>query len=112
MNTDVDIKAIIHLYGAEEVNEYENIYARQTAAKSEIYRPHHKIFDNYLTTGVHFYNQQEIKPGETVEGKIKFITPNAYPNSLWINKKIDIQEGYKIVGYAIVKEIYNDVLKK
>lgn len=112
MNVNMDIKALIHLYGLEEVNERENIYARQTPAKSGIYRPHHKILDGYLTTGVHFYNRQEVQPGETVEGIIKFIAPNEYPNSLWINKKIDIQEGYKIVGYAIIKEIYNKILEK
>lgn len=112
MNFDVDVKAKIHLYGKEEVDEHNNIYARNTPAKSSVYRPHHRLFDNYLTTGIHFYNQSEVNPGETVEGTIKFLAPSEYPNSLWIDKKIDIQEGYKVVGYAIIKEIYNKVLEK
>ena len=45
------------------MDEHNNIYARNTPVKSSVYRPHHKIFDNYLTTGIHFYNQSEVNPG-------------------------------------------------
>ena len=75
------------------------------------YRPHHLITDNYLTTGVHhYYEVATVLPDGTAKGTITFITPEAYPNCLWIGKRINIQEGKKIVGYATILKIYNSLL--
>ena len=63
------------------------------------YRPHHLITDNYSTTGVHhYYDVETVSPNGTATGTITFITPEAYPHSLWVGKKINIQEGTRIVG--------------
>ena len=76
------------------------------------YRPAHLVLDNYLTTGIHhYYGVDSVLPGETARGTISFITPEAYPHCLWIGKKINIQEGDRIVGYATVTDIYNPVLE-
>ena len=75
------------------------------------YRPAHRITDTYLTTGVHHYFGTESVPaGGTAQGTITFLSPEAYPHSLWIGKKIAMQEGERIVGYATVLKIYNPVL--
>lgn len=75
------------------------------------YRPHHLIADNYLTTGVHhYYDVQNVAPCGTAKGTITFITPEAYPHCLWVGKKINIQEGSHIVGYATILKIFNPVL--
>ncbi|MEN2775321.1 hypothetical protein ABCY62_09820 [Acetivibrio clariflavus] len=50
-------------------------------------------------------------PGETVTGTITFITPEAYPHCLWEGKVINIQEGNKIIGYAKVTKVMNELLK-
>lgn len=77
------------------------------------YRPHHLVTENYLTTGVHhYYDTDSVPPDGTAKGTITFITPEAYPHSLWIGKRINIQEGDRIVGYATVLEIYNPVLQR
>jgi elongation factor Tu len=75
------------------------------------YRPTHLVTDDYLTTGVHHYYEVEyIQNGETAIGTITFISPEAYPNCLWVGKVLRIQEGCKIVGYATVTKIFNEVL--
>ena len=79
----------------------------------EGYRPAHLITDNYLTTGIHhYYEVDSVPPDGNAKGTITFITPEAYPNCLWIGKRINIQEGERIVGCATVLNIYNSMLKK
>ena len=77
------------------------------------YRPTHLVKDDYLTTGVHhYYGVNTVAPGETVLGTITFITPELYPACLWVGKKISIQEGDKIVGFATITKIFNPKLDK
>lgn len=75
------------------------------------YRPDHLITDNYLTTGIHHYYQvNEVPSNGIVKGTITFLSPEAYPHCLWIGKKINIQEGARIVGCATVTKIFNPLL--
>lgn len=75
------------------------------------YRPAHLVVDNYLTTGIHhYYDTELIPPNGKAKGTITFITPEEYPHCLWIGKKISIQEGMRVVGYATVLKIYNPIL--
>jgi len=83
---------------------------RKHAAKDG-YRPMHLMGDHYLTTGVHhYYSVESVAPCGTARGTITFITPWAYPHSLWSGKRIQIQEGDRIVGYAIVVKLLNESL--
>lgn len=43
---------------------------------------------------------------------ITFVTPKEYPHCLWEGKNINIQEGNRVVGYAVVTKIFNDLLKR
>ena len=75
------------------------------------YRPAHLITDNYLTTGIHhYYGVESVPPNGTVKGTITFLSPESYPHCLWIGKKISIQEGAHVVGYATITNIYNPLL--
>jgi elongation factor Tu len=74
------------------------------------YRPGHRIKDDYITTGIHRYIHDVLRPGETATGMITFITPEAYPRTLWIGKKLDILEGDRVVGVAKITKIYNSNL--
>ncbi len=77
------------------------------------YRPHHLIDGIQLTTGIHhYYDVDEVAPDGSAKGTITFLSPKAYPHCLWVGKKINIQEGERIVGYATITEIYNPILKK
>lgn len=75
------------------------------------YRPAHLVKDDYLTTGIHHYfDAVEVPPNGTAKGTITFITPEAYPHCLWSGKRIRIQEGERIVGYATVINVLNPLL--
>ena len=77
------------------------------------YRPAHLVNETYLTSGVHhYYDMQKVPIDGTAKGTITFITPEAYPSCLWIGKKINIQEGERVVGYATIVKIFNNILKK
>ena len=76
------------------------------------YRPAHRIREDYLTTGVHhYYGVDIVSPDGSARGTITFLTPEAYPHCLWVGKKIQIQEGERIVGFATITEIYNKLLQ-
>ena len=78
----------------------------------EGYRPAHLINDDYLTTGIHhYYRVKSVPPNGSAKGTITFISPDAYPHSLWKGKKIKIQEGNRIVGYATIINIFNSLLE-
>lgn len=75
------------------------------------YRPHHLVKDGCLTTGIHhYYEIRTVAPNGTAKGTITFITPEAYPNCLWVGKRINIQEGARIVGYATILKVFNPIL--
>ena len=77
------------------------------------YRPQHKLRDDYITSGKHQYiDCDTLSPGQTVKGTITFITPEVYPECLWIGREIDIQEGSRVVGRAIITKILNPILEK
>jgi hypothetical protein len=100
MNTNPDVEAIFEFNGV-----------RKNSVKDG-YRPAHLIVDNYLTTGIHHYYDVESVPSNGMaKGTITFLTPEVYPHSLWVGKKIKIQEGEHVVGYATITNIYNPLLE-
>jgi elongation factor Tu len=89
---------------------FEFIGIRKTPARNG-YRPDHLIKNDYLTCGVHnYYNIEEMPPNGISRGTITFISPESYPSCLWVGKRINIQEGSKIIGYATIKKILNPIL--
>ena len=75
------------------------------------YRPAHLVTDDYLTTGIHhYYGVESVPPNGTAKGTITFLTPEAYPHCLRLGKRISIQEGNRIVGYATLAKIFNPLL--
>ena len=96
MKLPEDVEVVFHFY------EKRKLY--------EGYRPIHKVLDNYLTTGRHHYNDTSEETNE-VEGTITFISPDAYPRSLWVGKNIDMSDGEKSIGYATVVKILNPILE-
>ena len=77
------------------------------------YRPAHRVREDYLTTGVHcYFDAGEVEPDGEARGTITFITPEAYPQTLWVGKVLDIQEGERVVGTATVERVLNPVLER
>lgn len=76
------------------------------------YRPDHEIKIGEITTGVHnYYEVEEVKPGETAIGTITFIDPEVYPKSMWVGREINIREGHRLVGVAIVRKVFNPTMQ-
>ncbi len=101
MDRTPDVEAIFEFNGT------------RTNPAADGYRPAHLITDNYLTTGTHhYYDVNAVPPNGTAKGTITFLSPEAYPNCLWIGKRISIQEGARVVGYATITEIFNPTLRK
>lgn len=95
-----DVEVIFEFNGVRKNPAYEG------------YRPQHLVNDAYLTTGVHhYYEVNSVLPNGTAKGTITFLSPEAYPHCLWVGKRINIQEGARIVGYATVTHIFNPLLK-
>ena len=77
------------------------------------YRPAHRVTEAYPTTGEHHYfDQSVVYPNETVQGTITFLSPEAYPRCLWTGKRMDIQEGGRVIGYAVVTRVLNPLLER
>ncbi len=96
-----------------DIEAFFEFNGRRTRPCVSGYRPSHRIKDDYLTSGQHYYyGVLAVPPGGTATGLIKFITPEAYPHCLWIGKKIDITEGEHVIGTATVTKIYNSLLKQ
>jgi len=117
----IDEKGILHESDLNQCAESMQIKADVEAffefngtrknAAFEGYRPAHLVKDDYLTTGMHhYYGVNEVAPDGRAYGTITFISPEYYPNCLWIGKKISIQEGARVVGQATITKIYNPVL--
>jgi translation elongation factor EF-Tu-like GTPase len=99
-----DIEAEVYFFTSEHGG-------RSTPALTG-YRPSHLVKENYLTTGCHVYIDQDfVFPGHTARTLIAFISPEAYPHCLTLGKRINIQEGGRIVGHATVTKIYNKLLE-
>jgi len=76
------------------------------------YRPAHRLTDTCLTTGVHYYyDVGSVPPGASARGTITFLSPENYPHCLWVGKRIPMQEGAHVVGYAVITRIDNPLLQ-
>lgn len=105
MNRTPDIEAEISFLRTEDGGRHSPAFSG--------YRPHHKIREDYQTSGVHEYiDRDHIAPGDQALGRITFISPEAYPGCLWIGREILIQEGNRTVGRARVTKIMNRLLEK
>lgn len=93
MNRSPDVEAILEFNGTGKGSAIDG------------YRPAHLVTDNYLTTGVNYYNVKSVPQNGTAKGTIIFISPEFCSHCLCIGKKINVQEGNRIVGYATITDI-------
>lgn len=100
MELKPDVEVLFEFLGYRKGNIFEG------------YRPAHLIKDNYLTTGIHHYYEMEKSINSEVKGTITFISPDEYPQCLWVGKKIEMYEGKNMVGYATVLDIFNPILQE
>lgn len=104
MNRQHDIEGEFHLYGTAQSGRKTPVFSG--------YRPIHKLYDNYLSSGQHEYpDVEQVAPGETARVLGWLITPEVYPGSLWIGRELDVMEGAThVVGKLTVTRILNNIL--
>ena len=96
-----DVEAVFHFNGVKQ------------SPVASGYRPAHRVTEEYLTTGEHrYFDKKLVYPNDTVRGTIAFLSPEAYPRCLWTGKRMDMQEGEKIIGYAVVTRVLNPLLER
>ena len=77
------------------------------------YRPQHRVLPEYLTSGVHDYlGIPTLSPGGSAIATITFVTPEAYPHSLFAGDLIEISEGSHVVGHARILRVLNPLLQR
>ncbi len=86
---------------------------RKTPAKSG-YRPQVKFdFAEMQTSGQQtFIDKDTVFPGDTVDAKIKILTPDYFAGCLTEGMVFEFREGSKIIGTGEIKYIVNDKLEK
>ncbi len=77
----------------------------------ECFRTTHLVNDTYLATGKHHYYEIDEKSSEA-KGTIEFISPQDYPQCLYIGKKIEMYDGRTCIGTAEITQIFNPILEK
>lgn len=103
MNRSHDIEGEFHLLTSQESGRRNPVLSG--------YRPIHRLHENYLTSGYHEYSGvSQVAPGETAKVAVWFITPDVYPNSLWVGREIEVMEGSKVMGRLMVTKILNSVV--
>lgn len=73
------------------------------------YKPAHLVIDDYLTSGVHNYDNLDENSEDEIKGTITFLSPKEYTGSIWVGRVIEIYEGKSLVGYAKITKIFNPI---
>jgi translation elongation factor EF-Tu-like GTPase len=77
------------------------------------YRPQYVVRSDYHTSVAHqFVGVDRVSPSERAKAEVWFITPEAYPHSLWEGRRVEIAEGAKRVGVATILKVLNPLLLK
>lgn len=104
MNRECDFEGKFYLFDTKQGGRKTPVFSG--------YRPLHKLYDNYLSSGHHEYpDVQSVAPGDTVKVRAWLVTPEVYPGCLWIGREIDVMEGpERVLGKLTVTRIFNEIL--
>jgi translation elongation factor EF-Tu-like GTPase len=107
MNVKLDMDAVVKL---------TLLPPEEGGRKSPIssgYRGQHIIKPYYQTSAItELIDIESLSPGESCLAKIKYITPEVYPNTLFVGREVALYEGARKAGIAVIKQIMNPVLLK
>jgi hypothetical protein len=77
------------------------------------YRPIYDVRPDYWTSTHHeFLDPAGVVTDGEVEANVWFISPEAYPKTLWVGRVLSVAEGSRIVASAKVLEVFNPLLKR
>ena len=77
------------------------------------YRPAYDIKPDYWTSVHHvFMEDREVATGEKARAEVWFLTPDVYPETLWVGRVLNVAEGSRKIGIATILEVHNEILLK
>jgi hypothetical protein len=77
------------------------------------YRPIYDVLPDYWTSVHHeFVNTESVASGEKARAEVWFLSPEAYPHSLWHGRSLKVAEGSRVVASATVLQVFNPLLLK
>ncbi len=77
------------------------------------YFPHYNIRPDYLTSVRHrFLDMEWVETGQEAKAEVWFLTPDVYPNSLWMNREFEVAEGSRKVGRATIRRVINPTMAR
>jgi len=103
MNRPADAKIVLRLIAAD--------VGGKTRSINSGYTPNFAIRHGYLTSAkIELLDVAELAPGGECRANVWFITPEAYPKTLWRDREIVVSEASHVIGKAIVLAVFNPVL--
>lgn len=103
MNHKPDAEVVLKLISTDQGGKEKTVLSG--------YRPNYEVMENYLTSVIHeLIGQGEITPGSEGLAHVWFISPEAYPHTLWPGREITVSEGSRVIGTAKIISVFNPVL--
>jgi translation elongation factor EF-Tu-like GTPase len=104
MAREADIEVEISFLSTEEGG-------RRGFASSK-YCPQYVIGEGLVTGGAHqFIDVERVYPGESALALVWFLSYESIPSTLWVGRKLRVQEADKLVAHAEVTKILNESLQ-
>jgi hypothetical protein len=76
------------------------------------YRPIYKVRADYWSTAHHeFVDATGVCTGQQRKAEVWLLSPEAYPHTFRIDRHVDVAEGSRVVGVAVVLQILNPLLE-
>lgn len=96
------------------VNFYLTAHRSDGALKEVVsgYRPIYKVRADYWSSAHHeFVDVTGVWTGQQAKAEVWLLSPEAYPHTFWIGRRVDVAEGSTIVGVIDVLQIFNPLLE-
>lgn len=76
------------------------------------YRPNYKVRADYWSSAHHeFVDATGVCTGQQRKADVWLLTPEAYPQTFWIGRRVELAEGSRVVGVADILQILNPLLE-
>lgn len=76
------------------------------------YRPAYKVRPDYWSSAYHeFVDTAGVETGKQSQAEVWLLSPDMYPNTFWIGRRVEVAEGPLVVGVADILKILNPVLE-
>ncbi|WP_147297833.1 hypothetical protein [Trinickia dinghuensis] len=75
------------------------------------YRPIYKVRDDYWSSAHHEFDATGVCTGRQGKAEVWLLSPEAYPRTFGVGRRIEVAEGSRIVGFVDVLQVLNPLLE-